>query len=335
MFAPSTPILVAGHRGMVGSAIVRCLQREGFHALILHTRAQTDLCNAAAVDHLFATTRPALVFLAAARVGGILANDTFPADFIRENLLIQTHVIQSAHQHKARRVLFLGSSCIYPRDAPNPIRESALLSGPLEATNRAYALAKIAGIEMCWSYNRQYPRESTRYVAAMPTNLYGPGDNYHPTQSHVIPGLIRRFHEAKLAAHNEVVVWGSGAPRREFMHADDMAKACVQLMMLDEQRWQALTASDRNHGEAPLVNVGTGSDLRIAELATLIARVVGFPGQIRFDPSKPDGTMRKLMSSDKLHALVGQTARPLEEGLAQAYADFLGLAAASTLPVPG
>lgn len=307
---------------MVGGAIVRCLQRQGFDSLVLRTRAQTDLCNAAAVDQLFATTRPELVFLAAARVGGILANNTFPADFIRENLLIQTHVIQSAHKYRAQRLLFLGSSCIYPRDARNPILESALLSGPLEPTNRAYALAKIAGIEMCWSYNRQFPRPSTSFVAAMPTNLYGPGDNYHPTQSHVIPGLIRRFHEAKLADRQEVEVWGSGTPRREFMHADDMADACVRLMLIDEARWQALTASERNHGEAPLVNVGTGSDLSIAELAGLIAKVVGYRGQIRFDASKPDGTMRKLMSSDKLHALVGRVARPLEEGLAQAYADF-------------
>jgi len=323
VFDASTRIFVAGHRGMVGSAIVRCLRLKGFPEAIVRTRGQTDLCDAVAVDHLFRTTRPELVFLAAARVGGILANDSFPADFIRDNLLIQTHVIQSAHKHRARRVLFLGSSCIYPRDAQNPILESALLSGPLEPTNRAYALAKIAGIEMCWSYNRQYPRQSTSYVAAMPTNLYGPGDNYHPTQSHVIPGLIRRFHEARQAALPEVEVWGSGTPRREFMHADDMAEACVRLMLLDEPRWQTLTASERNHGEAPLVNVGTGSDLSIAELAGLIATVVGYKGAIRFDATKPDGTMRKLMSSDKLHALVGRVARPLEEGLKQAYADFL------------
>jgi len=331
MFNRSTPIFVAGHRGMVGSAIARSLQQHGFHNLILRTRAQTDLCNAAAVTQLFETTRPELVFLAAARVGGILANDTYPADFIRENLLIQTHVIQAAHKAQARRVLFLGSSCIYPRDAPNPIRESALLTGPLEPTNRAYALAKIAGIEMCWSYNRQYDRvvdgpsgkRSTGFLAAMPTNLYGPGDNYHPTQSHVIPGLIRRFHEAKQAGVREVVVWGSGTPRREFMHADDMAEACVRLMLLEEARWRPLTAGDRNHGEAPLVNIGTGEDLTIAELARLIAAVVGYEGRIGFDAGKPEGTLRKLMSSEKLHGLVGREARPLAEGLAQAYADFL------------
>jgi GDP-L-fucose synthase len=367
VFNRSTPIFVAGHRGMVGSAIARSLQRHGFHNLILRTREQTDLCDAAAVNRLFEATRPQLVFLAAARVGGILANDTYPADFIRENLLIQTHVIQAAHKARARRVLFLGSSCIYPRDAPNPIVESALLTGPLEPTNRAYALAKIAGIEMCWSYNRQYDRSAngsadspadgpddssadgpddssadgsadrsangpvdgssgnrpTSFLAAMPTNLYGPGDNYHSSQSHVIPGLIRRFHEAKQAGLQEVMVWGSGMPRREFMHADDMAEACVRLMLLEETRWRPLTASDRNHGDAPLVNIGTGEDLTIAELARLIAAVVGYQGRIAFDASKPDGTLRKLMSSDKLYRLVGRQARPLVQGLAQAYVDFL------------
>jgi len=320
-------IFVAGHRGMVGSALVRGLQRKGFSKLLTQARHALDLCDAKAVDTYFASHRPQWVLIAAAKVGGIVANNSLPADFIRENLQIQVNLIEAAHRYQAHRVLFLGSSCIYPRLAEQPITESSLLTGPLEPTNRAYALAKIAGIEMCWSYNRQYDTVSgTSYLAAMPTNLYGTGDNYHPTQSHVIPGLIRRFHEAKQAGSSEVVVWGSGEPRREFMHADDMAAACIHLISLPEARWQSLLASDRNDGEAPLVNVGVGYDVSIKELAQTIAEVVGFRGSIRFDPSKPDGTPRKLMNSAKLQSLFpdGQ-ARGLREGLEQTYAEFCAL----------
>jgi GDP-L-fucose synthase len=314
---------------MVGSAMLREFTRLGYDQLIVRTRSEVDLCEASAVDRLFKETRPELVVLAAARVGGILANDTFPADFIRENLLIQTNVIDCAHRYGAKRVLFLGSSCIYPKEAPNPISETALLTGPLEATNRAYALAKIAGIEMCWSYNRQYIKRSedvgryTSFLAVMPTNLYGPGDNYHPTNSHVIPALIRRFHEAKLIDQDEVLVWGSGKPRREFMHADDMAAACVGLLHLEQSRWLSLTAHDRNVGEAPLVNIGTGEDLSIRELAHSIASVVGFHGRIAFDTSKPDGTMRKLMSNDKLKSLIEINPRPLKVGLREVYQNYM------------
>ena len=326
-----SPIFVAGHRGMVGSAITRKLQALGLGPLLLPARSALDLCDAAAVDAFFAREKPAQVYLAAAKVGGILANDQYPADFIRENLLIQTHVLDAAHRHGAQRVLFLGSSCIYPRLAAQPLLESSLLSGPLEPTNRAYALAKIAGIEMCWSYNRQYAKAAppaTGFLAAMPTNLYGTGDNYHPTQSHVIPGLLRRFHEAKVNGQASVTVWGSGRPRREFMHADDMAAACVQLMLLPEGQWQALLAADRNDGEAPLVNIGVGEDVTIAELAQLIASVVGFQGSIDFDASKPDGTPQKLMSIQKLLRYYPLKARSLHQGLVQTYQEFLASGAA-------
>jgi GDP-L-fucose synthase len=335
LFDQRTRVYIAGHRGMVGSAILRAFKRLGYDELILRTRSEVDLCEGSAVERLFKETRPELVVLAAARVGGILANDTFPADFIRENLLIQTNVIDCAHRYGAKRVLFLGSSCIYPKEAPNPISETALLTGPLEATNRAYALAKIAGVEMCWSYNRQYIKQSddarrfTSYLAVMPTNLYGPGDNYHQTNSHVIPALIRRFHEAKLSGQDQVLVWGSGQPRREFMHVDDMAAACVGLLQLEQSRWLSLTAHDRNEGEAPLVNIGTGEDLSIRELAHCIAGVVGFQGRIGFDASKPDGTMRKLMSNDKLKSLIQIKPRTLEQGLIQVYRDY-----ASRVPEP-
>ncbi|NBT05621.1 MAG: GDP-L-fucose synthase [Betaproteobacteria bacterium] len=301
-----SPIFVAGHRGMVGSAITRKLQALGLGPLLLPARSALDLCDAAAVDAFFAREKPAQVYLAAAKVGGILANDQYPADFIRENLLIQTHVLDAAHRHGAQRVLFLGSSCIYPRLAAQPLLESSLLSGPLEPTNRAYALAKIAGIEMCWSYNRQYAKAAppaTGFLAAMPTNLYGTGDNYHPTQSHVIPGLLRRFHEAKVNGQASVTVWGSGRPRREFMHADD-------------------------DGEAPLVNIGVGEDVTIAELAQLIASVVGFQGSIDFDASKPDGTPQKLMSIQKLLRYYPVKARSLHQGLVQTYQEFLASGAA-------
>ena len=325
--AVKTKVYIAGHRGMVGSALLRGLLAKGYTDIVTKTRDELDLTDAVAVDHFFSSERPELVFIAAARVGGIIANNSFPADFIRENLLIQTHLIQASFKYEAKRVLFLGSSCIYPRLAEQPIKESALLSGPLEPTNRAYALAKIAGIEMCWSYNRQYyPNNRTGYLAAMPTNLYGTGDNYHPTHSHVIPGLIRRFHEAKQAGSPEVLVWGSGSPRREFMHADDMACACIHLLELQEPIWQSLIAADRNDGEAPLVNIGVGEDITIRELAALIAEIVGYKGIIRFDASKPDGTPRKLMSSEKLGQLFAGKPRSLAMGLEQTYREYCELA---------
>jgi GDP-L-fucose synthase len=325
--AVKTKVYIAGHRGMVGSALLRGLLEKGYTDIVTKTREELDLTDAVAVDHFFSSERPELVFIAAARVGGIVANNSFPADFIRENLLIQTHLIQASFKYEAKRVLFLGSSCIYPRLAEQPIKESALLSGPLEPTNRAYALAKIAGIEMCWSYNRQYyPNNRTGFLAAMPTNLYGTGDNYHPTHSHVIPGLIRRFHEAKQARSSEVLVWGSGSPRREFMHADDMACACIHLLELQEPIWQSLIAADRNDGEAPLVNIGVGEDITIRELAALIAEIVGYKGIIRFDASKPDGTPRKLMSSDKLGQLFAGKPRSLAKGLEQTYREYCELA---------
>jgi GDP-L-fucose synthase len=325
--AVKTKVYIAGHRGMVGSALLRGLLEKGYTDIVTKTREELDLTDAVAVDHFFSSERPELVFIAAARVGGIVANNSFPADFIRENLLIQTHLIQASFKYEAKRVLFLGSSCIYPRLAEQPIKESALLSGPLEPTNRAYALAKIAGIEMCWSYNRQYyPNNRTGFLAAMPTNLYGTGDNYHPTHSHVIPGLIRRFHEAKQARSSEVLVWGSGSPRREFMHADDMACACIHLLELQEPIWQSLIAADRNDGEAPLVNIGVGEDITIRELAALIAEIVGYKGIIRFDASKPDGTPRKLMSSEKLGQLFAGKPRSLAMGLEQTYREYCELA---------
>lgn len=319
----STPIFVAGHRGMVGSAVTRRLQALGFENLITRSRAELDLTDSAAVSLFFQKAKPELVVIAAARVGGIVANNSYPADFIRENLQIQTNLIHGAFEFGAKRVLFLGSSCIYPREAAQPIRESALLTGPLEPTNRAYALAKIAGIEMCWSYNRQFRGQGrTSFLAAMPTNLYGPGDNYHPENSHVIPGLIRRFHEAKRAAMPSVTVWGSGEPRREFMHADDMAAACVHLLFLDDSKWNGLIADDRNDGEPPVINIGVGEDLTIAELAALIADVVGFTGSIDFDRSRPDGTLRKLMSNQKLSSIYPLTPRSLRQGLEQTYKIF-------------
>jgi GDP-L-fucose synthase len=316
------PIFVAGHRGLVGSALVRALHDAGHHALLLRTSSELDLRDAAAVDRFFAQTRPRYVFLAAAKVGGIVANQRFPVEFLADNLAIQGNVIACAHRHGVERLLFLGSSCIYPRDAPQPLREEALLTGPLEPSNRPYALAKIAGIELIWSYNRQY---GTRFTAAMPTNLYGPGDNYHPEHSHVIPGMLRRFHEAKLAGARTVTVWGTGTPRREFLYSDDMARACVHLMSLDDARFASLLGSDEASGgrfEPPLVNVGVGDDVTIAELAHRIAAVVGFDGEIAFDTSRPDGTPRKLMDVSKLHALGWRATTPLEEGLRHAYTEF-------------
>jgi GDP-L-fucose synthase len=319
----SDRIFVAGHRGLVGSAIVRALRARGHDALLLRGSTELDLRDAAATEGFFAAEKPQYVFLAAARVGGIVANHRHPVEFLRDNLAIQNNVISSAHRHGVARLLFLGSSCIYPKFAPQPLNERSLLTGPLEPTNRAYALAKIAGIELCWSFNRQY---GTRFTAAMPTNLYGPGDNYHPEHSHVIPGLIRKFHQARERGADTVTVWGTGTPRREFLYSDDLADACVFLMNLPEDRYAALLGSDEvATGEfvPPLVNVGVGEDVTIAELAAMIAQTVGFPGRIAYDPTKPDGTPRKLMDVSRLAGLGWRARTPLREGLAAAYRQFL------------
>lgn len=316
-------IYIAGHRGLVGSAIVRKLREQGFRpqtsalspGLITRTHAELDLTNQAATEAFFAQEKPDYVFLAAAKVGGILANNTYPADFIYQNLAIQTNIIHAAYKNQAKRLLFLGSSCIYPRDCPQPMKEEYLLSGSLEPTNRPYALAKIAGIEMCWSYNRQY---GTQYFAVMPTNLYGPGDNYDLNNSHVIPALIRKFHEAKVGRDKEVVVWGSGTPRREFLYSDDMAGACAYLMNLPDTDFCQLLTAD----SPPLINIGTGEDLTIRELAELVKGVVGFEGAITFDAAKPDGTPRKLMDVSRLHKLGWRAETPLNEGLRLAHRTF-------------
>jgi len=305
-------IFVAGHRGLVGSAIRRGLEQRGYSNLLLRTHAELDLADRGAVRAFFEGDRPEYVFLAAAKVGGILANDSYPADFIRDNLEIQTNVIDASYRNGVKRLLFLGSSCIYPKMAPQPIRESYLLTGPLESTNRAYALAKIAGIEMCWSYNRQY---GTRYLAAMPTNLYGPGDNFDLKGSHVLPALIRKVVEAKQAEERNLVVWGSGTPRREFLYSDDLAEACVYLMTLPEASFANLLQSD----EAPLINIGTGTDLTIRELAVLVARVLDFDCEIVFDTSKQDGTPRKLLDVSRINNLGWRATTSLEEGIRRTF----------------
>ena len=319
----ASKIYIAGHRGLVGSAIVRNLQAKGYTNLLLRTHAELDLTNQAATSAFFAQKKPDYVFLAAAKVGGILANNNFPAEFIRDNLAIQTHIIHAAYVNQVQRLMFLGSSCIYPKMAPQPMKEEYLLSGPLEPTNRPYALAKIAGIEMCWSYNRQY---GTRYLAAMPTNLYGPGDNYHPENSHVIPALIRKFHEAKVSGAKKVVVWGTGTPRREFMYSEDMADACVYLMNLADDKYDRLLGSDESKSgrfEPPLVNIGVGEDVTIAELAQLVKKTVGFEGQLDFDTNKPDGTPRKLMDVERLRNAGVVASTTLADGLTNAYNDFM------------
>jgi GDP-L-fucose synthase len=305
-------IFIAGHRGLVGSAIRRGLARMGYTNLLLKTRAELDLMNAPAVARFFAEYLPEYVFLAAAKVGGILANNTYPADFIRDNLEIQTNVIDAAYQSGVKRLLFLGSSCIYPKLCPQPIREEYLLTGPLEPTNRAYALAKIAGIEMCWAYNRQYGR---KFLAAMPTNLYGPGDNFDLNKSHVLPALIRKAAEAKAAGDKKIVVWGTGTPRRELLYSDDLAEACVFLMSLPDAKFSTLLNSD----QPPLINIGTGHDLSIRELAELVCRVVGFEGSLEFDTTKPDGTPQKLMDSSRINALGWHSRTSLEEGIRLTY----------------
>ena len=312
-------IYVAGHRGLVGSAMMRQLQKQGYSNIVARTHAELDLTNQQAVANFFAVEKPEYVFLAAAKVGGIHANNTYPAEFIHENLSIQTNVIHQSYENGVKRLLFLGSSCIYPRDCPQPIKEEYLLTGELEPTNRPYALAKIAGIEMCWSYNRQF---GTQYLAVMPTNLYGAGDNYHAENSHVIPALIRKFHEAKINHQPTVTVWGTGTPKREFLYSDDMATACVFVMNLADDIFKPLLAADRNDGLPPLLNLGSGSDLTIANLASLVKDVVGFKGDISFDDTKPDGTMRKLMDSSRLNQLGWHVSTPLKDGLLQAYLDF-------------
>ena len=320
---PSARVFVAGHRGLVGSALVRALAAAGYRDLVLCSSQEVDLRDAAATERLFAETRPEYVFLAAAKVGGILANSRYPVEFLADNLAIQNNVIGAAHRHGVRRLLFLGSSCIYPKMAAQPIREDALLTGPLEPTNRPYALAKIAGIELIWSFNRQY---GTQYTAVMPTNLYGPNDNYHPENSHVIPALLRRFHEARVTGAPSVTVWGTGTPRREFLYSDDMAAACIHVMQLDDARFATLRGSAGNEPDRfdpPLTNVGFGSDVTIAELARAVAAAVGYTGRIEFDASKPDGTPRKLMDVSKLAALGWRASTSLEDGLRRAYESAL------------
>ncbi|MBW8328233.1 MAG: GDP-L-fucose synthase [Thiobacillus sp.] len=313
----SDKIYIAGHRGLVGSALMRNLRAKGFANFVTRTHAELDLTNQAAVEAFFASEKPDYVFLAAAKVGGIHANNTYPAEFIRDNLAIQTNIIHSAYKNNVKRLVFLGSSCIYPRMAPQPMKEEHLLTSELEPTNRPYALAKIAGIEMCWAYNRQY---GTQYLAVMPTNLYGPGDNYHPENSHVIPALIRRFHEAKMANAPSVTVWGSGTPKREFLYSEDMADACVYLMNLPDDKFVPLLGQDRNDGLPPLMNIGVGHDLTIRELAETVKDVVGYQGALEFDASKPDGTPRKLMDVSRLSAQGWQARTELSEGIRLAYA---------------
>jgi nucleoside-diphosphate-sugar epimerase len=307
-------IYVAGHRGMVGSALCRALEARG-ETLITRTHDQLDLRDQAAVHDFMQHERPDGVILAAARVGGIHANDTYPGQFIYDNLMMQANIIHQAHEADVQRLLFLGSSCIYPREAPQPMAEDALLTGRLEPTNEPYAIAKIAGIKLCESYNRQYGRD---YRSVMPTNLYGPGDNFHPENAHVLPALMRRFHEAKLKGLDEVTIWGTGTPRREFLHVDDMAEASLFVLGLDEQRYAAETEPMLSH-----INVGTGHDVAIGELAELLREVTGFQGQINFDPTRPDGAPRKLMNVDRLTAMGWQAGTSLEEGVRDTYRWYL------------
>lgn len=308
----SDKIFVAGHRGMVGSAIVRKLQEEGFNNLLLRSSSGLDLRNQQAVNDFFAAEQPDFVFLAAAKVGGILANNTYRADFIYENIMIQSNVIHAAYVHKVKKLMFLGSSCIYPKMAPQPLKEEYLLTGLLEPTNEPYAIAKIAGIKMCDAYRAQY---GCNFISVMPTNLYGPNDNYDLKKSHVLPALIRKFHEAKINHEPAVVMWGTGQPLREFMHADDLADACYFLM--------------QHFNEEGFVNIGTGTDITIKDLALLIKDIVGYKGELQHDLSKPDGTPRKLMDVSKLHSLGWKAGIGLREGIEKVYSEFLKNAAAS------
>ena len=312
---PKSRIYVAGHRGLAGSAIVRRLHSAGFENVITRRHDELDLTDQVRTGEFFAREKPEYVFLAAAKVGGIVANDTYPADFIQQNLSIQTNVIHQSWLTGVKRLLFLGSSCIYPRECPQPMRESHILTGPLESTNRPYAIAKIAGIEMCSAYNRQF---GTRFLAAMPTNLYGPGDNYDPETSHVLPALIRKMYEAKQGNKQEVVVWGTGTPRREFLHSDDMADACAFLMSLDDEAFEKLAGR-----WPPLVNIGFGSDLTIRETAELIASITGFSGRLQFDSSRPDGTPRKLLDCTLLSEMGWAPKIALRDGIARALEDFV------------
>ncbi len=299
-------IYIAGHRGLVGSAIIRALKDAGYSNILIKTHTELDLTQQQAVRAFFESERPEYVFLAAAKVGGILANRDYPADFIRENLQIETNVIESAHAACIEKLLFLGTSCIYPKLAPQPIREEYLMTGPLEETNRAYAIAKIAGIEMCQAYHRQY---GSRFISAMPTNLYGPNDNFHPQNSHVLPALIRRFHDAKVAGDKEVVVWGTGAPLREFLHVDDLGRACAFLM--------------EKYEDSSIINIGTGEEISIDGLAGLVKKTVGYSGAITWDSSRPDGTQRKLLDISKIHRLGWKHEITLSDGLAQTYKWFI------------
>jgi len=315
----SQRIYVAGHRGMVGSAIVRILQAQGYSNIVTKTHAELDLTNQAAVKAFFEQEKPAQVYLAAAKVGGIHANNTFPAEFIYQNLMMEANVIHQAFKSGVKKLLFLGSSCIYPKLAPQPMAEDALLTGLLEPTNEPYAIAKIAGIKLCESYNRQYGQShGIDYRSVMPTNLYGPGDSYHPDHSHVIPALIRRFHEAKVANAPEVLIWGTGTPKREFLYVDDMAAASVFVMDLAKEVYDEHTSPMQSH-----INVGFGSDITIAELASAVAKATGYLGKISFDLSKPDGSPRKWMDSSRLNRLGWQPSMDLEAGLKMAYKDFL------------
>jgi GDP-L-fucose synthase len=308
----SSRIYVAGHRGLVGSAICRALGRQGYNNLLLRTREQLNLAETSAVSEFFECEKPEYVFLAAAKVGGILANNTYPADFIRENLRIQTNIIEASHATQVKRLLFLGSSCIYPKACPQPMKEEYLLTGPLEPTNRPYAIAKIAGIEMCWSYNRQY---GTRYLAAMPTNLYGPGDNFDLNNSHVLPALMRKVSEAKSKGESKIIVWGTGTPRRELLYSEDLGEACVFLLNLPEEEYERLFSED----QPPLINIGTGKDLTIREIAEMVCRVLEFDGSLEFDPMRPDGTPRKLMDVSYIESLGWHATTDLEDGIRLTY----------------
>jgi GDP-L-fucose synthase len=311
-------IYVAGHGGLVGSALLRRLRAKGYTNIATRTHAKLDLTDQVATEVFFATENPEFVFLAAAKVGGILANNIYPADFISINLAIQNNVIQAASRHSVKRLLFLGSSCIYPRDCPQPIKEEYFLSGLLEPTNRSYAIAKIAGIEQCWSYNRQ---NGTQFLAVMPTNVYGRGDSYDLVKAHVIPALIRKFHEAKTRGDNEAVVWGTGAPKREFLYCDDLADACVFLMCLPNETFNSILNSQSL--VPPIINIGCGKDITICELAEIVKRVVSFEGKIIFDPSKPDGTPRKVLDSGNINKLGWVPKIELLDGISKSYEDFV------------
>lgn len=317
-------IYIAGHRGLVGSALVRRLTGE-YPNLVFRTHAELELTDQGAVDRFFEAERPDVVFLAAAKVGGILANNTYPAEFIYDNLAVQVNVLHAAWRNGVKRLLFLGSSCIYPRESPQPISEEYLMTGPLEPTNSAYALAKIAGIEMCAAYNRQY---GTRFLSVMPTNLYGPNDNYDLHNAHVLPALIRKFHEAKLRGDGKVIAWGTGSPRREFMHVDDMADACVYLMQLPDADFDQLIV-----GRPPLINIGVGEDLTIRELTEMVGRIVGYEGNVVWDTTKPDGTPRKLLDVSRLAALGWSAKKALPQGIASTYAAYSAAASTQSMAV--